>query len=114
MTYRIEQRIVPGSGGGSRGSAWRAVSGEYEATSRSGAPFALARVMVAAGCEAAPVEVYTDDYKGCMRYRSLHWMATRTIEESDRPLTNTRYQERGQDIRERGQNRGESGSDDVG
>ena len=54
----------------------------YFARSRRGAPFALARVLVAAGIPDRPVLVMHKGLRGEMRYRSLHRMAGRTVRES--------------------------------
>ena len=58
--------------------AWRAVAtvnGQvYEATSRHGASCALARVLVGAGVEDQPVQVY-DKARKALKWRSLHEMA---------------------------------------
>ena len=64
----------------------------YCARSRRGAPFALARVLVAAGMPDQPVQVMHEGLRGYMSYRSLHRMAVRTIEESGRgPVHDVRY-----------------------
>jgi hypothetical protein len=61
---RIDTCIVPNSRGAT-GSAWRAAcfvypdDHVYEATSRHGAPNALARVLVAAGIPDDEVEIHT-------------------------------------------------------
>jgi hypothetical protein len=82
----IHQRIDPESRAGSRGSAWIAtviVDGvEHSARSRSGAPFELARQLIAAGVEDQPARVYTDGIKGFITYKSLAKMAELTIAES--------------------------------
>jgi|KBSMisStandDraft_5_1062788.scaffolds.fasta_scaffold01171_4 hypothetical protein len=69
-----------------RGCPWIAecdVDGQHhEAASRSGAPLALARVLVAAGIPDQRVRVYSQGFVGCMRYPSLYRMAGLTIEES--------------------------------
>ena len=54
----------------------------YFARSRRGAPFALARVLVAAGIPDRPVLVMHKGLRGEMRYRSLHRTAGRTVRES--------------------------------
>jgi hypothetical protein len=68
----------------------------YSARSRRGAPFALARVLVAAGIPDQRVQVTHKDLRGELRYRSsLHRMAELTIEESNRvPVRQARYRER--------------------
>lgn len=82
----ISQHVEAGSNTGSRGSAWIAeatVEGtRYEASSRSGAPFALARVLVGAGVPDQPVIVTHEGLRGHVAYRSLHRMAGLTIAES--------------------------------
>jgi hypothetical protein len=69
-----------------RGCPWIAeceVDGQrYEAASRSGAPLALARVLVAAGVSDQRVRVYSQGIAGCMRYPSLRRMAGLTARES--------------------------------
>jgi hypothetical protein len=70
----------------SRGCPWIAecvVDGvTYAARSRSGAPYALARVLADAGIPDAPMVVVSQGLKGETRYRSFHEMAGWTIEES--------------------------------
>src|SRR6516225_6546268 len=66
----------------------------YSARSRRGAPFALARVLVAAGVLDQPVSLTHEGLRGAMTYRSLHRMATRTIEESVRtPVGDRQFRE---------------------
>jgi hypothetical protein len=107
---RIRQRIVPGSRTHT-GSLWEAmteIGGKtYSATSRHGAPQALARVLVAAGIADQPVEVRsevcvldagkemrTEELRGCITYRSLHAMAKWTFTEgAATPLHRVRFQE---------------------
>jgi hypothetical protein len=108
----IRQRLVPRSRTHT-GSLWEAsteIGGKPDsATSRHGAPQALARALVAAGIPDQPVEVRSevcvfDDsaeirsevLRGCIRYRSLHAMAKTTFEEGDRPLHRARFKERPQ------------------
>jgi hypothetical protein len=108
----IRQRPVPRSRT-QTGSLWVAmaeIGGKtYSATSRHGAPQALARVLVAAGITDQPVEVRsevcvfdngneirTEELRGCIRYRSLHAMAEATLEEGDRPVHRARFKERPQ------------------
>jgi hypothetical protein len=68
---------------------------EHIAESRSGAPYALARVLVDIGIPDQPVETAGADGIVQMRFTSLHWMATRTIEESaSTSIREGRYQER--------------------
>ena len=88
MTTFIEmhQTIVPGTRM-VRGSRWRATCSLdrrcYEAVSQSGAPHALARVLVAAGVADQPVRVTCDAISGTeirrlpghVSYPSLHAMA---------------------------------------
>jgi hypothetical protein len=105
----IRQRIVPRSRTHT-GSLWEAVTeidGQpYSATSRHGAPQALARVLVAAGIADQPVEVRsevcvfdngaeirTEQLRGCIRHRSLHAMAKWTYSEGNQPLRRVRFQE---------------------
>lgn len=82
----IEQRIDPDSRTATRGSAWVAetvIGGQrFSARSRSGAPFELARQLVAVGLPDQPVEIFTQGVRGCVGYRSLHKIATLTIAES--------------------------------
>jgi hypothetical protein len=80
------------------------------ATSRHGAPQALARKLLVAGIPGQqPVEVFsqvctydngteihTEELRGCVTYRSLYAMARTTLEEGDRPLHRARYKERPQ------------------
>src|SRR5271166_3266160 len=106
----IWQRIVPRSRTHT-GSRWEATSEAdghtYSAASRHGAPQALARVLVAAGIADQPVEVRsevcifdngdeirTDEPHGCIRYRSLHAMASWACTEGDRPLRRIPYRQR--------------------
>jgi hypothetical protein len=108
----IRQRPVPRSRT-QTGSLWEAsteIDGKtYSATSRHGAPQALARVLLAVGVADMPVEVRsevcvfddgteirTEQLRGCIRYRSLHTMAKTTSEEGDRPLHRARFKERPQ------------------
>ena len=95
MTNFIEmhQTIVPGTRM-VRGSRWPATCSLdrrcYEAVSQSGAPHALARVLVAAGVADQPVRVTCDAISGTeirrlpghVSYPSLHEMAGYTIRES--------------------------------
>jgi hypothetical protein len=108
----IQQRPVPRSRT-QTGSLWEAsteIDGKtYSATSRHGAPQALARVLLAEGVADMPVEgrsevcvfdngteIRTEQLRGCIRYRSLHTMAKTTFEEGDRPLHRARFKERPQ------------------
>jgi hypothetical protein len=107
MTIRIDTCIVPSSRGAT-GSAWHAACAIderiFEATSRHGAPNALARVLVEAGIPDDDVEVHDLD-RGepgigivSLRYRSMHEMAKWTYEESaGRPLRRVRFRERPED-----------------
>jgi hypothetical protein len=54
----------------------------YSAASRSGAPYALARVLVAAGVLDQPMSVVSQGLKGDARYKSIHKMAGYTIGEN--------------------------------
>ena len=66
----------------------------YSARSRRGAPFALARVLVAAGVLDQPVSLTHEGLRGAMTYRSLYRLATRTIEESVRtPIGDRQFRE---------------------
>jgi hypothetical protein len=82
----FHQRIDPDSRTPSRGAVWIAetiVTGvTYSTRPRSGAPFRLARVLIAAGVPDQPVQVYTDGIKGFITYRALAKMAELTIGES--------------------------------
>jgi hypothetical protein len=105
----IRQRIVERSRThtSSRWEATAEIGGKtYSATSRHGAPQALARVLVAAGIVEQPVEVRsevcvfdngaeirTEELRGCIRNRSLHAMAEATFQEGDRPLHRARFKE---------------------
>ena len=83
----------------------------YFARSRRGAPFALARVLVAAGIPDQPVQVTHQGLRGHLSYHSLHRMAELTIEESDRVSVRLgRYRERPDFSRGKSENRGESPS----
>lgn len=83
----------------------------YSARSRRGAPFALARVLVAAGIPDQPVQVTHQGLRGHLSYHSLHRMAELTIEESDRVSVRLgRYRERPDFSRGKSENRGESPS----
>jgi hypothetical protein len=112
---KMGQAIVPGSRTPTRGSAWRAeceINGTmYEATSRSGAPQALARVLVGGGVLDQPVLTITTGALGMvweLRYPSLHEMATRTFAESaTHPLSEVPFTERPDFLRGEGENRGE-------
>jgi hypothetical protein len=77
----MTQTMVPGSRT-KRGLLWHAEAAGHSADSRSGAPHALARALVAAGVADQPVEVVTAGLAGVTRYRSLHAMARRTIKEA--------------------------------
>jgi hypothetical protein len=95
----MQQAMVSGSRTSNKGSRWRAVTMidgvPYEAESRSGAPFALARVLVAAGVGDQPVQTIGADGVVRMPWRSLHWMAGRTIQESATfPVREVGYTER--------------------
>jgi hypothetical protein len=129
---RIRQRLVPHSRT-QTGSLWEAIADTdgktYTATSRRGAPMALARKLLAAGIPDQPVEVRsevcvfdngagirTEQLRGCIRYRSLHTMAKTTFEEGDRPLHRARFKERPQiafSLQASGQESVSSPSDDV-
>ncbi|NHN93793.1 hypothetical protein [Acetobacter sicerae] len=55
--------------------------GKFEASSRNGASCKLARILVEAGANDAPVLMMRGTV-ACVRYRSLHWLATKTISEA--------------------------------
>jgi hypothetical protein len=91
----MQQTIVPDSRT-TRGSAWLAtttIDGRvYDARSRSGAPFALARILVATGIEDQSVSVTRTGAAGDITYRSLHRMAELTIAESStQPVRLTKW-----------------------
>lgn len=98
----FHQTILPGTCT-KRGSLWRAactIDGlDYHADSRSGASYALARVLVAAGIADQPVRVTSDirsgtetqRLRGALDYRSLHWMATRIISEGNQSIRTIPY-----------------------
>ena len=110
---KIWQRPVPRSRT-QTGSLWEAfteIGGKtYSATSRHGAPQALARKLLVAGVPGQqPVEafsqvctydngteIHTEELRGCVTYRSLYAMARTTLEEGDRPLHRARFKERPQ------------------
>jgi len=65
---------------------------EYSARSRSGAPYALARALVAAGVPDQPMTVVSAGLAGETRYRSLYRMAGYTVgENASQPLHLRRY-----------------------
>jgi hypothetical protein len=110
---QIRQHLVPHSRT-QTGSLWEAfteIGGKtYTATSRHGAPQALARKLLIAGIPGhQPVEVFsqvctydngteihTEELRGCVTYRTLYAMARTTLEEGDRPLRRARFKERPQ------------------
>ena len=66
----------------------------YSARSRRGAPFALARVLLAAGLSDQPVQVTHKGLRGHMSYPSLYRMAELTVVESaTTPVRLGRYRE---------------------
>jgi hypothetical protein len=77
--------LVPNSCAGT-GSAYVATFGSHSATSRHGAPAALARQLVEAGIPDGPVTITYDGLAGCLRYRSLHALAGFTYSEGNSPL----------------------------
>ena len=112
VMIHIRQRIVQSSRTHT-GSLWKAsteIDGKsYSATSRHGAPQALARMLAAAGIADQSVEVRSEvcvfdngveirseEPRGCISYRSLYAMAKTTLEEGDRPLHRARFKERPQ------------------
>jgi hypothetical protein len=87
----------------------------FAARSRRGAPFALARDLVAAGVADQPVEVTHAGLRGAMRYPSLHRMAGLTITEGVRGSVEIgRWQERPDFSVGEAENRGISGSEVSG
>jgi hypothetical protein len=91
----MQQTVVPDSRT-ARGSAWIATatvnSRTYDARSRSGAPFALARILVATGIEDQSVRVTRTGAAGGITYRSLHRMAELTVAESStQPVRLTKW-----------------------
>jgi len=72
------------------------IDGErYSVRARRGAPFALARVLIAAGIPDQPVSVAHSSLRGAMTYRRLHRMAELTVKESaGTPVRLGRYEER--------------------
>jgi hypothetical protein len=69
-----------------KGAWWRAVAIidglTYQARSRSGAAYELARQLVAAGVPDQPAVVHQPNVAGFLRFISLHRMATRSLEEN--------------------------------
>jgi hypothetical protein len=80
----MSQTMIPDTRTRERGSKWLAtcqIDGrEYSAESRSGAPYALARVLINAGIPDQPVMVIIEGHK--MGYQSLQWMAEHATAES--------------------------------
>jgi hypothetical protein len=104
----MHQSMVADSRTPNKASKWRAtcqINGqEYSVESRSGAPHALARILVDLGVEDQPVTVVSEPVAGengkmryiggRLSYRSLHWMAGHTLVESaTQPLHLARYRE---------------------
>ena len=83
QTQQVLDRTKPY---GSRGIAWVAecvVDGKpYTVRSRSGAPYALARALIADGVPDQAMVVTSDGLVGETRYRSIHAMAGKTVMES--------------------------------
>jgi hypothetical protein len=81
------------TGSGCRWLAEARVDGMlYIAQSRHGAAHALARRLVEAGIEDAPLRLFTDGLAGHATFRSFHEMAGFTYAESEaRPLRRVRY-----------------------
>jgi len=80
----------------SRGCAYKIdceINGiNYSASSRSGAPYALARVLVAAGIEDQPMTVFSTGLAGETRYKSIYRMAGYTVaENASQPVHVRRY-----------------------
>jgi len=84
---------------GARGCPWVAecqVDGErYTVESRTGAPYALARILVAAGIPDDGMVVVSEGLKGETRYRSFHKMAGYTIKEDVTGIRLGRFEEFG-------------------
>ncbi len=79
-----------------KGRAWIAETvidgAQVQARSHSGASYALARKLVAAGVPDQPVRVSQDGIAGHITWPSLHKHALRTIAESaTHPITGGRY-----------------------
>jgi len=110
---KATMRVIPNSRTPKRGSRWSAIcewnGRTFEATSRSGASFALCRELVAAGCPDQPMEVWASRYTGpvdpstgiveivpthpTLRIASIHKAAGRTIKESDKvPVREATYE----------------------
>ena len=96
---QITLEPLPGTRGKEKGLRWKAschVEGvEYEATSRSGAVYALCRVLVAWGLPDSGAEVCHPDGRVQLRLPSIH-RATRLAlrEDPHRPLGKERFHER--------------------
>ena len=108
---KMQQTMVSDTRTSNKGSRWRAatvIDGvPYEAESRSGAPFALARVLIAAGVGDQPVQTIGADGVVRMRWPSLFRIAGRTIQESATfPVREVRYTERPKSLSGEPQNRG--------
>jgi hypothetical protein len=90
----IEIHQTPTGEHTARGIAWRATCAynarAYEATSRSGASTALARILVDAGVPDQPVQVF-DKGRKTLLWPSLHAMAKWTYKEGDIPLRRVRW-----------------------
>ncbi len=87
---------LPNSRGAERGSLWKATcewnGRTFEASSRSGASYALCRELVSAGCPDMPMEVRGENGKVQLIIRSIHKAAGLTIEEStNKPIHAARY-----------------------
>jgi hypothetical protein len=80
----------------------------YSARSRRGAPFALARILLAAGITDQPVQVTHKGVCGHMSYRSLHRMAELTVvENATTPVRLGPYREWPSALHGEPENRGE-------
>src|SRR5262249_25545070 len=81
----VHQTLIRGTHTPNNGSRWRAecwISNKcYEAMSRHGAVFALARMLKQAGVADQDVTVTGDDFPGVISYPSLDRLAGRTITE---------------------------------
>jgi hypothetical protein len=108
---KMQQTMVSDTRTSNKGSRWRAatvIDGvPYEAESRNGARFAVARVLVAAGVGDQPVQRIGADGVVRMRWRSLFRMAGRTIQESATfPVREVCYTEPPKSLSGEPQNRG--------
>jgi hypothetical protein len=87
----------------------------FAARSRRGAPFALARELIACGVADQPVEVTHAGLRGAMRYPSLYRMAGLAVTESARRRVQIgRWKERADFSGGEAENRGDSASEVSG